>query len=88
MFQKVNYSVYQDTGSRNGRGEYQLKIRAMLNKSMATFPTNIYVTNCCDARIVRFIQKEHAVCSASGATTKTGARASQNGSTASLIKTD
>lgn len=44
MFQKVNYSVYQDVNSRNGRGECQLKIKARLNNREASFPTNIFVS--------------------------------------------
>lgn len=43
MLQKVSYSVYKDYGSKNGRGDCQLKIKAMLNKSETSFPTNIFV---------------------------------------------
>ncbi len=43
MLQKVTYSVFQDYGSKNGRGECQLKIKARLNKSETSFPTNIFV---------------------------------------------
>ena len=43
MFQKVSYQVFQDFGSKNGRGECQLKIKAKLNNTSASIPTNIYV---------------------------------------------
>ena len=58
MLQKIHYSVFQDYGSRNGRGECQLKIKATLNKSETSFPTNIYVcrSQFKDEEIIRHLQ--------------------------------